>query len=60
MLPSCAVYFDSDTGNVDYYFREFRISCDSIGLKTSMYDITFLKKQGHRQEWIKLRSGDAG
>ena len=58
MCPSVAINFESVTDNVAFRCRQFQISCDLIGLIMSVCNITFLERQGHRQELINSRCDD--
>ena len=56
IFPSVATDFEYVTVNVAFHFLRFRISCDLIGLITTVGNIPFLEWQGRHQELINLRS----
>ena len=60
MLPYISANFELVTENVAFHFPQFQISCDSIGLKTTVCDITFLEQQVRHQDQINSRSEDEG
>ena len=58
MLPSVAANFESFTVSIVCCCRKFWISCDSTGLKTTVYDIPSFQRKNHHQEQINLRYED--
>ena len=61
MIRSREIYLPfkgKDTGNFDFFKRNFLLSFDSIGLKMTVFDIPFLEWKVRRQERINSRSED--